>query len=777
MTGIIPADTIAHRLEEQKWLYPQEKTYISTDAEEYAAGDTIRMDVRIVDASTLQPSDLSRFVYVELTDPFGKTRMRVKLKTSSGVTQGYVALPSDLPEGTYTLTGYTRLMESTGPEYFFTRPVYVYGDGRVGMRPSFSFSGKGKNLRLTVDLGENATPAVIELTTPDGKGHTSLRKKTSHTFELKPEEWIKGTVLAKIGNYSLFVALPPDSTDLNVSIFPEGGTLVADVVNSVGLRVSDTNGRGVGVQGWLVDSRGDSITEIKTGTNGYGSFKFTPEPDEIYNAIIAGKEYGRLRGKENASTLQVNALRKDAINISPIGNLPQGATLLIHNRGIPVYYRKVAESSPYIFKKQDLPSGINEILLLDGDLNTISRRTVFIYPCKEHAGDIGLLLDADIPEFCIRDYGLDTSDDNARLRMDIDNIMLSSGGWQRYDVPKVIKGEYVNPSAELEVGGEISGTVKSRWRGKPLADVEVSIISSDIDYWNTVRTDSDGKFVFNGVDWPEGTRFVTKVVNSKGETEDNYSVEEDSFPKVIPIIPRFEGEIYTIKELEDSEIMSRLSKWLPEVEVTAMAKEDDADDISKIYEIIGGRTVDRDYFESRNVSTYEAAIRAFPGLIVQGGRVMYGGGGQGKTVEIWVDGVKWTPPYYENTPSISQRALASSRRMGTVSGAVNDTGKGSAMSQAAARKANIMTGGLLPSDIAMAQYAANQSPISDLAASYPFSIVDKIVYLRPGTALIVSNTAGYAGGALMIFTKTKESGRHINYDFPLKVITPLGYQE
>ncbi len=188
-----------------------------------------------------------------------------------------------------------------------------------------------------------------------------------------------------------------------------------------------------------------------------------------------------------------------------------------------------------------------------------------------------------------------------------------------------------------------------------------------------------------------------------------------------------------------------------------MAKDDDENDITKIFEIIGGRTVDQDYFDSRAITTYEAAIRAFPGLIIQGGKVICSGGGRGKDVEIWVDGVKWVPPY--DTSASAQTGVSTARR------------------QAAINTANIMTGGLLPSDLALAQYASTQSSLSDLAAAFPFHNVDKIIYLRPATALIVSNHAGFAGGALMIYTKNKNAGKYIDYDMHLKVISPLGYQK
>lgn len=753
-SNAINADTIANRLMYQIWSYPQEKLSIATDAEEYAAGDTIDMNIRLVDATTMRPSQLSRFAYIELSDPFGKVCKRVKLKLSEAeIDEGYLPLPSEMSEGIYTLTGYTRFMENTGPDYFFSKPIYIYGSGRPAINPSITFTRKGDNLRMTASVGDASKAAVIEISTPDGKQHSSLRKKNNFSVELKPEEWKKGVALTKIGNYGIFVPLPPDSTDLAVSMIPEGGTLVADNLNAVGIRVSDVVGRGMKLNGTLFDSKGDAITTLATDNHGYGSFKFMPEGNESYYVEICGKQFPLPIASDSASSLQVNNLRKDAVSVNVVGNKPQEAFLLVHCRGNLIHCSKIENDTPLTFKKSVLPFGINEVCLIDGNQEVISRRQFYVGPNEE----MTLNFDADIPGFMTKAYGFKTNSDNIAMRTALDNMMLASGKWKRYDIPSAIKGSYESPSADLEIGGEISGIVKSRWRGKPVANAEVSIISSDIDFWNTTKTDNEGRFVINGVDWPEGTNFVVKVVNEKGDYEDNFSIKEESFPKAASIIPRFEGDVYTMKELDNSEIQDRLSKWLDEVEVTAMAKDEDENDISKIYEIIGGRTVDQDYFDHRSITNYEAAIRAFPGLLVEGGKVICAGGGRGRDVEIWVDGVKWVPPYDPSTSA--------------------PVGVSTARRQAAINTANTMTGGLIPSDLALAQYASNQSSLSDLAASFPFNNVEKIIYLRPGTALIVSNHAGFAGGALMIFTKNKNSGKYVDYDFHLKVISPLGYQK
>lgn len=750
VSGLLSPDTIANRLEYQKWLYPQERVSIDVADQEWAAGDTIWMKVRVVDASSLLPSNLSKFVYVELTDPFGRTCKRVKLKNIGDSLQGYMPLPEEMAEGVYTLTGYTRFMNSLGPDYFNTVPVYVYGSGRPAECPTFSFSKKGENLIVNVDIGANSDPGTMDFYTARGIEHSSRRKKSHHAFELNNDEWKNGVALARIGNFGVYVPLPPDSSDFNVVLSPEGGNLVPDILNNVGVSARDASGRGIGVKGSLVNSLGETIVDLETDKEGFGCFSFVPDRQENYHVDIMGRTYPISKANDYSATLQVNSLRKEVVTVIPVGDVPSKASLIIHCRGNLIYFGDAEVNVPYVFKKFDLPEGINEFCLIDKNCNTISRRMVFI----DSEIDLGLKMEADIPRFRnqIGDYKVPFGSSAARIAMD--KVMLGSGVWGRYDIPSVLLGDYDSPTAELEVGGEISGTVKSRWRGKPMADAEVSIISSDIDYCSSTKTDDEGHFVLNGVDWPEGTRFVMKVVNSKGDYEDNYTIDEESYPSVNQIIPPFEGNVYTVKDLDDQDIKTKLSRWLDEVKVTALAKDSEVDDISKIYEVIGGRTVDQDYFDQRAITTYEAAIRAFPALTIQNGKVM----NNGKEVEFWVDGVKWVPPY-ESSASPHELGVEAARK------------------RAELNTANIMTGGLLPSDLSMSQYTSTKSFISDLSSSFPFHIVDKIVYLRPSTALIVSNQAAYGGGALMIYTKNKNRSESKDYDLHMKIISPLGYQK
>lgn len=71
--------------------------------------------------------------------------------------------------------------------------------------------------------------------------------------------------------------------------------------------------------------------------------------------------------------------------------------------------------------------------------------------------------------------------------------------------------------------------------------------------------------------------------------------------------------------------------------------------------------------------------------------------------------------------------------------------------------------------------AVTFSRLSEFETAYPFSIMERIDFLQPGMALIISQEAGNAG-ALVFHTK---SGKFSDWERPpyLQLKDPLGYQE
>ena len=88
---------------------------------------------------------------------------------------------------------------------------------------------------------------------------------------------------------------PEISSSSEISLFPEGGMLVAGLNNRVGVRVTDPLGREKESIGRIENQNGTIAGAFQTDSDGQGTFDFTPEEDKSY--------YIRLM--ENADTTQV----------------------------------------------------------------------------------------------------------------------------------------------------------------------------------------------------------------------------------------------------------------------------------------------------------------------------------------------------------------------------------------------------------------------------------------------------------------------------------------
>lgn len=120
----------------------------------------------------------------------------------------------------------------------------------------------------------------------------------------------------------------------------------------------------------------------------------------------------------------------------------------------------------------------------------------------------------------------------------------------------------------VEIGGEISGVIKSRWRNKPIENAKINIIAPSIGLATEAKTDSDGRFLVDGFDWPEETAFVCQAIGPKGQKEHNFTIESDSFPEIKPILMRYDVDY----EQDYKTMLDRIGKntiLLEDVLVTA----------------------------------------------------------------------------------------------------------------------------------------------------------------------------------------------------------------
>ena len=112
------------RLAEQHAVFPLERVYVHTDAEDYLQGDRIWLKAYLMDEIAHTPVDSTLYLYVELFDNSGKPARQVKLLRRQGAFYGYIDIPEDLASGEAWIRAYSRYM-TAAPETAFIKRITV----------------------------------------------------------------------------------------------------------------------------------------------------------------------------------------------------------------------------------------------------------------------------------------------------------------------------------------------------------------------------------------------------------------------------------------------------------------------------------------------------------------------------------------------------------------------------------------------------------------------------------------------------------------------------
>ena len=79
----------------------------------------------------------------------------------------------------------------------------------------------------------------------------------------------------------------PNWQTAKVSFFPEGGSIIEETNNTVGVKITDCNQKGIEIQdGLILNSKSNEVSRFKTNKMGNGVFYFIPEKNENYTLKI-----------------------------------------------------------------------------------------------------------------------------------------------------------------------------------------------------------------------------------------------------------------------------------------------------------------------------------------------------------------------------------------------------------------------------------------------------------------------------------------------------------
>ena len=118
--------------------------------------------------------------------------------------------------------------------------------------------------------------------------------------------------------------------------------------------------------------------------------------------------------------------------------------------------------------------------------------------------------------------------------------LLDSCSWNRYRMADVIRGECKKGKIGIEKSAVIRGRVETLVGHKAIKEGIVNLISPDKGFYAVTKTDAQGRFSFEGIDFPEGTQYVLNAFTKAGKSWVKLLLDEEEFPAYKGQLPPLE---------------------------------------------------------------------------------------------------------------------------------------------------------------------------------------------------------------------------------------------
>lgn len=598
---------------------PQEKVYLHTDRDHYDAGEKVWFRAYLVNATTHQLSNLSRFVYVELRDRQDSLYTRVKIPFRKSVFAGYVDLPDKLPQGDYFLRAYSYWMQNAGDDFIFRKKIRVFNPQSSKVRADITWEKTEKayaaNLRLHNSRNEPYDKVFVEYIQGDKLKIARTDDEGNFQIKLDSTNFGKEVVLRfkeeDPFEYEETVYLPDPRSDFEVAFMPEGGHLLAGCQQTVAFKSIGTDGLSREVSGVIMNDRGEQVNYAQTTYKGMGAFELEVKPGERYYALLAMKdgEQKRFDLPEPVTRgvgLKLTVLR-DWVGFSVLAaeSTPKMENLyiLVHSRGVPLFCQPVQMGANGRFFQEQLPEGIVHFLLVDDKNNVYSERLCFIR--KKEPAEI--VLTADKAGYYIREqvkldmrvradslqsvegsFSVSVTDDGQIERDTLQDHILSyllltsdlkgyvedpafyfrdtrRGTLNLLDMLMLTQG-WSRFEVPKVLRAEYDTMAYYMERGQAIsgrvknfwgkdAGMANLFLLSNTGIFQMVNADSSGYFVIDGIAFPDSTKFMLQGKSKKGRRSVEVLVDSDEFMEPSVKMPHS-----VARQAEEDEFYKRYTK-------------------------------------------------------------------------------------------------------------------------------------------------------------------------------------------------------------------------
>lgn len=164
--------------------------------------------------------------------------------------------------------------------------------------------------------------------------------------------------------------------EYDFQFLPEGGHMVSNVKNSIGIKAIDDTGKGTSSSGVIFNSKNEEVTRFKSNFLGLGKFTMTPKKGETYTAKITldnGKEFDQKlpQPEEIGVAIIVNNMSSEKVIITLNTNTESSNYFQNNSLKLTIHKDGKIKSIPFIFDTKTKQIAIAKEKLFKG-MNTIT---------------------------------------------------------------------------------------------------------------------------------------------------------------------------------------------------------------------------------------------------------------------------------------------------------------------------------------------------------------------------------------------------------------------
>jgi len=672
----------------------KEKLYLHLDKPFYGAGEKIWFKGYLVNAITHQNNAQSNFIITELINRSDSIVERKKIRRDSLGFHNAFTLPATLPAGDYYLRGYSNWMLNEDPDFFFSRNIKIGNSIDNTIVSSIEYQQEDDTHYTAKIKFTSNVQAVFENTTikylylENGKIKNKGKKKTDENGWISislPD--LKSPVARRIEVefddpqyiYKRTFHLPVFTNDFDVKFFPEGGALINIPHQNVAFKAQGADGFSKEIEGFLFNSKGDTLTNFRSEHNGMGIFTMNPVNNETYYVTVRTNDSITKRfdlpaiepkGISIAMSHYKQEIRYE-IQKTEATEWPQKLFLLAHTRGKLAILQPINPKRTFGKMNDSLfTEGITHFMLIDEQGNALSERLIFVPDHKPNQWQItadqptygkrekvslqiaakdnegnpvegtfsvsitdrksiqpdsladnilsNLLLTSDLKGY-VEDPAFYFLNQDARTLRSIDYLMMTHG-WRRHKMENVLRTPSLNFTNYIEKGQTISGRIMGFF-GANVKKGPICVLAPKYNIIATTETDEKGQFIVN-TSFRDSTTFLVQARTKKGFAGVDILMDPPQYPVATHKAPYFNGATTFMEDYlmntRDQYYMEGGMRVYNLKEVTVTAKRERPSSKSIYTGGINTYTVEEDRLQGYGQTAFDAASR-LPSVTITNG--------------------------------------------------------------------------------------------------------------------------------------------------------------